>query len=214
MNIEVRQPDIGAQGTRRHRRLRHPSQELARGPAALSQQSLVGLSADLRAASAPRLRQGLSLSQEPAAGVAPRRVAARRRIAGKRSRLHAASSISISTGSNGAIMNPLSPTGQGDQNDELSAAMAFAANESQLDGWNRRDPRLQGVGRRALRGRRMSSRGNPQARRRSSASRMCCSLSRTSELLGKRRYWPIYRGGGRGRAARSASTSSAPAGAR
>ena len=27
------------------------------------------------------------------------------------------------------VMNPLSPTGQGEQNDELSAAMAFAANE-------------------------------------------------------------------------------------
>src|SRR6516225_957403 len=40
------------------------------------------------------------------------------------------------------IMNPLSPTGQGEQNDELSAAMAFAANEYQLEGWNRRDPRL------------------------------------------------------------------------
>ena len=39
-------------------------------------------------------------------------------------------------------MNPLSPTGQGDQNDEFSTAMAFAANEFQLDGWNRRDPRL------------------------------------------------------------------------
>jgi hypothetical protein len=41
-----------------------------------------------------------------------------------------------------AIMNPLSPTGQGDQNEEFSAAMAFAANEFQLEGWNRRDPRL------------------------------------------------------------------------
>ena len=41
-----------------------------------------------------------------------------------------------------AIMNPLSPTGQGDQNEEFSIAMAFAANEFQLDGWNRRDPRL------------------------------------------------------------------------
>jgi predicted TIM-barrel fold metal-dependent hydrolase len=40
------------------------------------------------------------------------------------------------------VMNPLSPTGQGEQNDELSAAMAFAANEYQLEGWNRREPRL------------------------------------------------------------------------
>src|SRR3954447_17628572 len=41
-----------------------------------------------------------------------------------------------------AIMNPLSPTGQGDQNDEFSTAMAFASNEFQLAGWNARDPRL------------------------------------------------------------------------
>ena len=74
---------------RRHLRLRHPSQELARGPASLSQQSLVGLSADLWPAPAPRLCQGLSLSQEPAAGIAARLLAARRRPAGKRSRLHA-----------------------------------------------------------------------------------------------------------------------------
>ena len=40
------------------------------------------------------------------------------------------------------VMNPLSPTGQGNQNDELSAAMAFAANEYQLESWNRREPRL------------------------------------------------------------------------
>ena len=38
-----------------------------------------------------------------------------------------------------AIMNPLSPTGQGDQNDEFSAAMATAANEFQLDGWHARE---------------------------------------------------------------------------
>ena len=39
-------------------------------------------------------------------------------------------------------MNPLSPSGQGDQNIEFSAAMAFAVNEFQLNGWNARDPRL------------------------------------------------------------------------
>ena len=41
-----------------------------------------------------------------------------------------------------AIMNPLSPTGQGDQNEEFSAAMAFAANEFQIEGWYRKDQRL------------------------------------------------------------------------
>jgi uncharacterized protein len=39
-------------------------------------------------------------------------------------------------------MNPLQPSGQGDMNGELSAAMAFAINESQLERWNRREPRL------------------------------------------------------------------------
>src|SRR5262249_37777046 len=118
-----------------------PSQELARGFAALSQQSLVGLFADLRPASAPRLRQRLSLSQEPAARLAARLLAARRRPAGERSRLHAPQHLDF-YGIEWGIMNPLSPTGQGEQNDELSAAMAFAANEYQLEGWNRRDPRL------------------------------------------------------------------------
>ena len=39
-------------------------------------------------------------------------------------------------------MNPLSPTGQGDMNVELSVAMATAANEAQLANWTGRDPRL------------------------------------------------------------------------
>src|ERR1700756_2732184 len=40
------------------------------------------------------------------------------------------------------VMNPLSPSGQGEQNDEFSAALAFAANEYQLNHWNAIDPRL------------------------------------------------------------------------
>jgi predicted TIM-barrel fold metal-dependent hydrolase len=90
-----------------------------------------------------------------------------------------------------AIMNPLSPTGQGDQNDEFSAAMAFAANEFQLEGWNRRDPRLvasvvvpyeDGAASRA------------EIRRRAGDRRFAHVLlrSRTCELMGKKRYWPIY----------------------
>ena len=90
MNIEVRQS--GQQNMKArvgYLRLRYSSQERARGSAALSQQSLVGLFADLRAAPAPRLRQGLSLSQEPAAGLAAGLLAARRRFARERPRLHA-----------------------------------------------------------------------------------------------------------------------------
>src|SRR5882724_5801123 len=40
------------------------------------------------------------------------------------------------------IMNPLSPTGQGDQNPDFSAAMAHAANEAQLENWTRQEKRL------------------------------------------------------------------------
>src|SRR2546430_1851766 len=40
------------------------------------------------------------------------------------------------------IMNPPSPTGQGDQNPEFSAAMCFASNEAQLEKWTRREKRL------------------------------------------------------------------------
>jgi predicted TIM-barrel fold metal-dependent hydrolase len=90
-----------------------------------------------------------------------------------------------------AVMNPLSPTGQGDQNEDFSAAMAFAANEFQLEGWNRRDPRL------------LASVVVPyedaaasvvEIRRRAGDRRFVQVLlkSRTCELMGKKRYWPIY----------------------
>src|SRR5438270_7231578 len=40
------------------------------------------------------------------------------------------------------ILNPLQPSGQGDQNPELSAAMTHAANEIQLEIWTSREKRL------------------------------------------------------------------------
>jgi uncharacterized protein len=90
-----------------------------------------------------------------------------------------------------AIMNPLSPTGQGDQNEEFSVAMAHAANEFQLEGWHRRDERL------------LASLIVPfedadasvkEIRRRSADRRFVHVLfkTRTNDLLGKTRYWPIY----------------------
>ena len=122
MNIEVRQPQRArAEGARRHRRLRHPSQELARGPAALSQQSLVGLSADLRAArsvTATSRAFPIPRASRWRRAATPGRPAADCRRAISTS---CASSISTSTASNAAIMNPLSPTGQGEQNDRASA---------------------------------------------------------------------------------------------
>ena len=89
------------------------------------------------------------------------------------------------------IMNPLQPSGQGDMNAELSAAMAFAINESQLERWNRREPRLKasvivpyedaGASRLEIR-RRAGDRSFAQV----------MMLSRSSEALGRKRYWPIY----------------------
>ena len=49
------------------------------------------------------------------------------------------------------IMNPLSPTGQGDQNPEFSAAMAFAVNEAQLERWTAARAAAEGLRRRAVR---------------------------------------------------------------
>jgi predicted TIM-barrel fold metal-dependent hydrolase len=90
-----------------------------------------------------------------------------------------------------AIMNPLSPTGQGDQNDEFSAAMAFAANEFQLEGWNRRDPRLLAS---VIVPYEDGEASRKEIRRRAGDRRFAHVLlrSRTCELLGKKRYWPIY----------------------
>jgi predicted TIM-barrel fold metal-dependent hydrolase len=90
-----------------------------------------------------------------------------------------------------AIMNPLSPTGQGDQNVELSIAMATAANEAQLNAWTAREPRLKssvvvpyedGIASAAEIRRRAGNRDFAQV----------FMLSRMSEAAGRRRYWPIY----------------------
>src|SRR6202795_1046441 len=40
------------------------------------------------------------------------------------------------------VLNPRSPSGQGDQNADLSTALAFATNECQLERWSLRDKRL------------------------------------------------------------------------
>ena len=91
-----------------------------------------------------------------------------------------------------AIMNPLSPSGQGDQNSEFSAAMAFAVNEFQLNGWNARDPRLLASVVRAVRG--CARRPSKEIRLRAGDKRFAHVLfkSRTNDLIGKKRYWPIY----------------------
>lgn len=89
------------------------------------------------------------------------------------------------------IMNPLSPTGQGDQNDDLSAALAFASNEHQLESWVKREPRLKAS---LVVPYEDSEASRREISRRAGDRRFAHVLlmSRTSDLLGKRRYWPIY----------------------
>jgi predicted TIM-barrel fold metal-dependent hydrolase len=90
-----------------------------------------------------------------------------------------------------AIMNPLSPTGQGDQNVELSIALAAAANEAQLAHWSGKDTRLKASVVVPYED------GNASAAeiRRHAGNRQFAQvfmLSRTSEAQGRKRYWPIY----------------------
>jgi len=89
------------------------------------------------------------------------------------------------------IMNPLSPTGQGDQNPEFSAALTTAANECQLEHWTRREPRLRSS---IVVPYENAEASRAEIRRRASNREFAqvFLLSRTSEALGRRRYWPIY----------------------
>ncbi|HWL06544.1 MAG TPA: amidohydrolase family protein [Xanthobacteraceae bacterium] len=89
------------------------------------------------------------------------------------------------------ILNPLSPTGQGDLNSEFSRAVAFASNEWQLDTWIRNDKRLKASI--------VVPYEDPQAavaeiRKRAGNKDFAHVLlmSRTAEALGRRKYWPIY----------------------
>jgi len=90
-----------------------------------------------------------------------------------------------------AIMNPLSPTGQGDQNVELSIAMTSAANEAQLEHWCARDPRCKAS---VVVPYEDGEAAAAEVRRRSSDRNFVqvFMLSRTAEAAGRRRYWPIY----------------------
>ena len=88
-------------------------------------------------------------------------------------------------------MNPLSPSGQGEQNDEYSAALAFAANEFQLNHWNAIDPRLKAS---LIVPYEDPGASREEIRRRAGDRRFAhvLMLTRTAELMGRRRYWPIY----------------------
>ncbi len=212
MNIEVRQPDI-AQKTR----LKivdvdiHPKSS-DRGPQALPQQSLVG----------PRHRPTARARARASSRAFP--IPRASRIASRRDSWPPGGGLPASDLNfmkqqyldaypiEYAIMNPLSPTGQGDQNDEFSTAMAYAANEFQLDGWNARDPRLlasvvvpfeDGE----------ASAPKSSAAPATSASRMCCSRAAPTSSWARSATGRSTRRRSR-RAFRSASTCSAPAGGR
>jgi predicted TIM-barrel fold metal-dependent hydrolase len=89
------------------------------------------------------------------------------------------------------VLNPLGPSGQGEQNRHLSAALASATNDWQLDYWTRHDARLKGSI--------VVPYEDPQASadeiRKRAGTRDFCQvllLSRTAEALGRPHYWPIY----------------------
>ncbi|MBM3528796.1 MAG: amidohydrolase [Alphaproteobacteria bacterium] len=91
-----------------------------------------------------------------------------------------------------AILTPLGQsTGNGDQNGELSAALASAANDVQFTQWHARDARFKpsivvpyedGVAAAAEVRKRASNKEFKQV----------FLLSRTAEAAGRKRYWPIY----------------------
>lgn len=89
------------------------------------------------------------------------------------------------------VMNPLSPSGQGEMNMELSAALANASNEWQLDKWARHEPRLKAS---IVVPYEDPDAAVAQIRKRAGDKHFCQVLlmSRTNEALGRRKYWPIY----------------------
>jgi len=90
------------------------------------------------------------------------------------------------------ILTPLGQsTGNGDQNVELSIALASAANEVQLADWNAKEPRLKpsivvpyedGV----------ASAAEVRKRAKNPEFKQVFLLSRMAEAAGRKRYWPIY----------------------
>jgi len=89
------------------------------------------------------------------------------------------------------VLNPLAPSGQGDQNAGLSAALAVAANECQLERWTLRDKRLKA----SVVVPYEDAEASAQEIRRRAGDRnfvQVLMLSRTAEALGRKRYWPIY----------------------
>ena len=89
------------------------------------------------------------------------------------------------------IMNPLSPTGQGEQNPDFSAALATAANEWQIDMFAAKDPRLKAS---VVVPYEDAAASVAEIRRRAGNRDYAhvLMMSRPAEAHGRRRYWPIY----------------------
>ena len=89
------------------------------------------------------------------------------------------------------VLNPLQPSGQGDQNDAFSAAMSRAVNEWQVEHWLRHEPRLRGS---IVVPYEDAEASVAEIRHWAGDKRFAQVLlmTRTSEPLGRKRYWPIY----------------------
>lgn len=89
------------------------------------------------------------------------------------------------------VLNPLQPSGQGDVNDGLSVALARAVNEWQVEHWLRHEDRLRGS---IVVPYEDGAASVEEIRRWAGDPRFCQVLlmSRTSEPLGRQRYWPIW----------------------
>jgi predicted TIM-barrel fold metal-dependent hydrolase len=88
------------------------------------------------------------------------------------------------------VLNPLN-TGQGIRNHELSAALASAINDWQIDKWTSKDSRLKGS---VVVANEDGPTAAAEIRRRAGDKNFVqvLLLSRNVEPLGQRRYWPIY----------------------
>ncbi|HEY4254292.1 MAG TPA: amidohydrolase family protein [Roseomonas sp.] len=94
-------------------------------------------------------------------------------------------------GVDAGVLNPLQPSGQGDQNNLFSAAMARAVNEWQLEEWTRPEPRLHA----SIVVPYEDAEASAAEIRHWAGRRDFCQvlmMSRTAEPVGKQRYWPIY----------------------
>lgn len=90
-----------------------------------------------------------------------------------------------------AILSPLYPTGQGDQDPDFTTAMCAAANDWQLDAWVHRDQRLKAS---ILVSYEDAEAAVAEIEQRAGDKSFAqvLLLTRTSEPLGRKRYWPIY----------------------